>query len=79
MSTQYIVAVFFDGTLNVDACGPFRSRQRADEACDRINEVSAWTEDDSILATTVAQVVTLRSAADLVAEASPAEREEERA
>lgn len=72
MAEQYVVAVFFDGTLNLDACGPFRSRARAIKACERINAASEWTEDESVLATTVAQVVTLRSTADLVAEASPA-------
>ena len=69
MADQYIVAVFTDGTLNVDACGPFRSHERAVKACERINEASEWTDDaDHVLATTIAQVVTLRPTSDLVAQ-----------
>ncbi|HEY9395935.1 MAG TPA: hypothetical protein VIP58_17415 [Nocardioides sp.] len=69
MTEQYIVAVFLDASLVVDACGPFRSRERAEAASDRINAASEWTEGDGNVATTIAQVVTLRSTADLVAEA----------
>lgn len=69
MTEQYIVAVFFDFSLVVDACGPFRSRERAEEACERINAAGEWTAADPHLSTTTAQVVTLRSVADLVAEA----------
>lgn len=66
MTDQYIVAVFLDATLVVDACGPFRSRKRADRVSERINEAAEWTEADSEVANIVAQVVTLRPAADLV-------------
>ena len=67
---QHIVAVFLDGSLIVDACGPFRSRERADAVCERINVAGEWTEADPDLSTLIAQVVTLRSVADLVAAAS---------
>ncbi len=36
MST-YVVAYFPDATLNVEAVGPFRSRERAERVCDRLS------------------------------------------
>lgn len=69
---QYIVAVMLDASLNVDACGPFRSLERAEEVRDRINEAGAWTDHPDVEgATIIAQVVTLRPVADLVDEARP--------
>lgn len=67
MADQYIVAVHLDGTLIVNACGPFRSRERADDVCERINTAGEWSDnDDSVLATISAQVVTLWSVEDMV-------------
>lgn len=66
MADQYIVAVHLDGTLIVNACGPFRSRERAEAACERINTAAEWSDSDDVLATIVAQAVTLRSVEDLV-------------
>ncbi|MFK3672456.1 hypothetical protein ACI2IX_19995 [Leifsonia aquatica] len=74
---QHIVAVFLDGTLNVDACGPYRSLERAREAARRINDAGEWTVEDENGATILAQVVTLSSVADLVdrAEIQPSDEE----
>ncbi|SEC89688.1 hypothetical protein [Arthrobacter woluwensis] len=69
MSEQYIVAVLPDLSLVVDACGPFRSRQRAGAAAKKINDAGAWTEADPDGATIIAQVVRLRSVEELVEEA----------
>jgi len=66
---QYIVAVFLDGTLNVDACGPYRSLGRAKEAARRINDAGEWTIDADN-ATIIAQVVPLSSIADLAERAA---------
>ena len=66
--TQYVVAVFLDGTLNVSAAGPFRSRAKADAAAERINEAGAWSAEDYRGAAIVAQVVALQPTADLVEE-----------
>lgn len=67
MPAQHIVAVMLDASLNVDACGPFRSLERAEEVRDRINEAGEWTDRPGIeSATIIAQVVTLRTVDDLV-------------
>lgn len=65
MSEQFIVAVMLDGTLNVDATGPFRSRAKADEVCQRINEAGSWTEDEDG-PTVIAQVVPLKPAQRII-------------
>ena len=69
MAEQYIVAVFLDATMNVDAAGPFRSRKRAQQVCDQINDAGEWTTERPDLTTTVAQVVHLRTVADLIEQA----------
>jgi hypothetical protein len=53
-------------TLVATVAGPFRSKKRAIEACEHINDVSSWTEQADG-ATAVAQVVLLESASDIVA------------
>lgn len=65
-SQQYVVAVLIDGTLNVDGCGPFRSRERAEAVCARINDVGEAVEDESSLASAVAQVVPLQTEAAII-------------
>lgn len=75
MAKQYIVAAFLDGTLNISATGPFRSEAKAEEACDRINQAGDWTSEMADYATIIAQVVPLRSASEIVAEAKPTEQE----
>ena len=69
--TQYIVAVFLDGTLNVAASGPYRSRDRADAACDALNAAGEWSEAHSDQATIIAQVVPLQPLVDLIEDAQP--------
>ena len=75
--TQYIVAVFLDGTLNVAASGPYRSRDRADAACDALNAAGEWSEAHSDQATIIAQVVPLQPLVDLIEDAQPEPREQE--
>lgn len=50
----WIVAVFLNRTLVVDACGPYRSESRANEISDRINADSQRADME-----VVAQVVQL--------------------
>ena len=68
--SQYIVAAFLDGTLNVRAAGPFRSAERAGAVCDRINDAGEWSSDPSDVATIVAQVVRLEPWRTLVDDAT---------
>lgn len=68
---QYIVAVFLDGTLVVDACGPYVTRDRAARIASQINKAGEWTVDDENGATTLAQVVALSSVADLIDRSAP--------
>lgn len=68
MAEQYVVGVLLDRTLNISAAGPFRSQAKAQEACDRINQAGDWTSGDPDGATIIAQVVTLRSVSELVAD-----------
>lgn len=56
---HHIVAVFLDGSLVVDA------------VCERINLAGGWTEEDPDQSTIIAQVVTLRPAAELIAVSGP--------
>lgn len=72
MAEQYIVAVFLDGTLNVDACGPYRSEAKAQAISDRLNETADWS-DAAELASLIAQVVRLRPEAELHAAMSDPE------
>lgn len=67
MTEQYVVVAFLDGTLTVDATGPFRSHEKAQRVCDQINEAGEWSEECAFV-TIVAQVVTLRSVDDLLAD-----------
>ena len=68
MTTQFIVAVMLDGTLNVSAAGPFRSRRNAEAAAERINRAGEWSVDDLDAPTIIAQVVLLAGVDDLVKE-----------
>lgn len=71
--SQYIVAAFLDGTLNVRATGPFRSFERAGMVCDRINDAGEWSVERDDMATHVAQVVPLEPWTDLVSDATEPE------
>ncbi|MCL1871019.1 MAG: hypothetical protein FWF90_11480 [Promicromonosporaceae bacterium] len=68
MAEQYIVAAFIDADLVVSAAGPFRSRERAKAACDRINEAGDWSVESEGY-TITAQVVRLSHVADLIEQA----------
>lgn len=69
MSAQFIVAVMLDGTLNVSAAGPFRSRKKAEAVAERINRAGEWSEEGLDWPTITAQVVLLEGVEDLVKEA----------
>ena len=69
VAEQWIVATLMSFDLNVTACGPYRSREKAEEVARKIMEAGAWSEDDPLSATVIPQVVVLDTAAEVVAEA----------
>lgn len=78
--SQYVVVAFLAADLTPDACGPFRSHERAQTVCDRINAAGSWTDHPDVDgATIIAQVVPIRAINDLVAEATEPSEETEHA
>lgn len=74
MADQFVVAFFGDGTLVVDAIGPYRSRERADAAADRLAAAIDNPDDwEDCSPSRVPQVVRLMSEADAVAGFAPPE------